>query len=261
MLLIDMEQGRMIEDDEIKASLADAEPYADWLSQTQFKLEDLPEAPQAEALLGNDPNQLLDRQQAFGYTQEDLSSSSWSRWRQTGEDPIGSMGGDIRRSAMLSKRAKLLYDYFKQNFAQVTNPPIDPIREELVMSLVSMIGPRPNLLGRQAGTHKRLEVSASPILTNVADLAKDPRHQRAAGPRRKFKHRYTLDIDLSAGRGRPRRASRRASWTSPVPLRPPKAMQGRHEHPDPVSDRGTSSDTQVAIPGGLLATVGRCITI
>ena len=88
---------------------------------------------------------------------------------QTADDPIGSMGADVP-IAVLSRRNKLLYDYFKQNFAQVTNPPIDPIREELVMSLVSMIGPRPNLLGRQAGTHKRLEVS-QPILTNE-DLAK-----------------------------------------------------------------------------------------
>src|SRR5690606_12928837 len=81
----------------------------------------------------------------------------------------GSMGTDTP-IAVLSKRPRLLYDYFKQNFAQVTNPPIDPIREELVMSLLSMIGPRPNLLGKGAGTHKRLEIS-QPILTN-ADLAK-----------------------------------------------------------------------------------------
>jgi glutamate synthase (NADPH/NADH) large chain len=86
-----------------------------------------------------------------------------------GEDPIGSMGTDTP-IAVLSKRSRLLYDYFKQNFAQVTNPPIDPIREELVMSLVSMIGPRPNLLGHDAGSHKRLEVD-QPILTND-DVAK-----------------------------------------------------------------------------------------
>src|SRR5437879_11551047 len=85
------------------------------------------------------------------------------------DDPVGSMGTDTP-IAVLSSKPKLLFNYFKQNFAQVTNPPIDPIREELVMSLVSMIGPRPNMLGRQAGTHKRLEVS-QPILTN-ADLEK-----------------------------------------------------------------------------------------
>jgi len=168
MLLIDMEEGRIIEDEEIKASLADAQPYAEWLARTQFKLEDLPEAPPAEELQGADPVHLLDRQQAFGYTQEDLQFFL-EPMAQTGDDPIGSMGADVP-IAVLSRRTKLLYEYFKQNFAQVTNPPIDPIREELVMSLVSMIGPRPNLLGRQAGTHKRLEVS-QPILTNE-DMAK-----------------------------------------------------------------------------------------
>src|SRR5689334_16364277 len=85
------------------------------------------------------------------------------------DDPVGSMGTDTPIAA-LSNKPKLLYNYFKQNFAQVTNPPIDPIREELVMSLVSMIGPRPNLLGHHAGNHKRLEVS-QPILTN-SDLEK-----------------------------------------------------------------------------------------
>jgi len=175
MLLIDMEEGRIIEDEEIKAKLADAEPYAEWLAQTQFKLEDLREISPAplspiEAIDAptNEPSTLLDRQQAFGYTQEDLSFFL-EPMAQTGDDPVGSMGADIP-IAVLSRRPKLLYEYFKQNFAQVTNPPIDPIREELVMSLVSMIGPRPNLLGRQAGSHKRLEV-AQPILTNE-DLAK-----------------------------------------------------------------------------------------
>ncbi|RYG04798.1 MAG: glutamate synthase subunit alpha, partial [Caulobacteraceae bacterium] len=167
MLLIDMEEGRIIEDEEIKASLSKAEPYADWLKETQFKLEELPEIAFNEAL-SNDTAQLLDRQQAFGYTQED-EQFFLEPMALTGEDPIGSMGADVP-IAVLSTRSKLLYDYFKQNFAQVTNPPIDPIREELVMSLVSMIGPRPNLLGRHAGTHKRLEVS-QPILTNE-DLAK-----------------------------------------------------------------------------------------
>jgi len=169
MLLIDMEQGRIIEDEEIKASLAGAEPYEEWLSETQFKLEEVPEAAaSARPSLPNDPGQLLDRQQSFGYTQEDLQFFLEPMGAQA-DDPIGSMGTDTP-IAVLSRRPKLLYEYFKQNFAQVTNPPIDPIREELVMSLVSMIGPRPNLLGRVAGTHKRLEV-AQPILTDE-DLAK-----------------------------------------------------------------------------------------
>ncbi|MGH7023015.1 MAG: glutamate synthase large subunit, partial [Caulobacteraceae bacterium] len=168
MLLIDMEQGRIIEDEEIKDSLARAKPYAEWLSNTQFKLEDLPEPPHWEPARQGADADLLDRQQAFGYTQEDIAFFL-EPMGESGDDPVGSMGTDTPLAA-LSDRPRLLYDYFKQNFAQVTNPPIDPIREELVMSLVSMIGPRPNLLGRQAGTHKRLEVS-QPVLTN-ADLEK-----------------------------------------------------------------------------------------
>jgi len=166
MLLIDLEAGRIVEDEEIKATLAQAEPYEDWLRETQFKLEELPVTE--EEIAAPDAATLLDRQQAFGYTQEDLKFFL-APMASTADDPIGSMGADTP-IAVLSKRSKLLYDYFSQNFAQVTNPPIDPIREELVMSLVSMIGPRPNLLGHHAGNHKRLEVS-QPVLTN-ADLEK-----------------------------------------------------------------------------------------
>ncbi len=162
MLLIDLEQGRIIDDAEIKAQLAAAEPYQTWLDATQIRLQDLP------AEIGPmvpDPRTLLRRQQAFGYTQEDVRAFL-NPMALTGEDPIGSMGRDIP-PAVLSDRPKLLYDYFKQKFAQVTNPPIDPIREELVMSLVSFIGPRPNLLEpHSAGSQKRLEVKR-PILANV----------------------------------------------------------------------------------------------
>src|SRR6202012_4364826 len=136
--------------------------------ETQFKLEELALKAEPEAPLSNDPASLLDRQQAFGYTQEDLQFFL-EPMAKAGDDPIGSMGSDTP-IAVLSKRPKLLYEDFKQKFAQVTNPPIDPIREELVMSLVSMIGPRPNLLGHQAGAQKRLEV-AQPVLTN-ADIDK-----------------------------------------------------------------------------------------
>ncbi|MBL8260759.1 MAG: glutamate synthase large subunit, partial [Candidatus Competibacteraceae bacterium] len=162
MLLIDLEQGRIIDDDEIKAQLAAAQPYQDWLDATQIHLKDLP----AEfGPMAPDPETLLRRQQAFGYTQED-TRAFLNPMAVAGEDPIGSMGRDIP-PAVLSDRPKLFYDYFKQKFAQVTNPPIDPIREELVMSLVSFIGPRPNLLDPySAGTQKRLEVKR-PILANV----------------------------------------------------------------------------------------------
>jgi glutamate synthase (NADPH/NADH) large chain len=173
MLLIDLEEGRIIDDDEIKRKLASEQPYDAWLQATQFKLGELPElapdaAPAAGSALANDPTVQLNQQQAFGYTQEDIQFFLEPMLRQA-DDPVGSMGTDTPIAA-LSLKPKLLYNYFKQNFAQVTNPPIDPIREELVMSLVSMIGPRPNLLGHQAGSHYRLEV-AQPILTD-GDLEK-----------------------------------------------------------------------------------------
>ncbi len=168
MLLIDLEQGRIIGDDEVKKELAAKYPYAEWLKETQFKLEDLPDTERRGLPRPNDLDVLHQQQNAFGYTQEDIQFFLEPMARD-GDDPLGSMGTDTPL-AVLSDKAKLLYNYFKQNFAQVTNPPIDPIREELVMSLVSMIGPRPNLLGHHAGNHYRLEVS-QPILTN-ADLEK-----------------------------------------------------------------------------------------
>ncbi|MGJ0237064.1 glutamate synthase large subunit [Novosphingobium fluoreni] len=168
MLLIDFEQGRIIEDEELKNQLASEEPYQKWLDQAQYKLEDLDVIESELTELPEPTGTLLDRQQAFGYTQEDISRFL-EPMAVNADDPIGSMGTDTP-IAVLSRKSRLVYDYFKQNFAQVTNPPIDPIREELVMSLVSMIGPRPNLLGHVAGTHKRLEVS-QPILTDE-DLAK-----------------------------------------------------------------------------------------
>ncbi|MBK1722111.1 glutamate synthase large subunit [Thiocystis violacea] len=161
MFLIDLEQGRIIDDAEIKAELATAQPYREWLAKTQIHLDELPTnvAPMAP-----DEDTLLDAQQAFGYTQEDLKFLL-TPMVVTGQEAIGSMGADNPPS-VLSNRAKHLSTYFKQNFAQVTNPPIDPIREELVMSLVSLIGPRPNLLGlNEAGKHWRLEVN-QPVLTN-----------------------------------------------------------------------------------------------
>ena len=166
MFLIDLEEGRIIEDDEIKNQLAKAHPYQDWLDKTQILLEDLPADIEPMPL---DQKTLLDRQQAFGYTQEDIKFYLMPM-ATSGQDPIGSMGRDIPQ-AVLSDRPKMLFDYFKQAFAQVTNPPIDPIREELVMSLVSLIGPRPNLLDLETGgSHMRLEVR-QPILSNV-DLEK-----------------------------------------------------------------------------------------
>jgi glutamate synthase (NADPH) large chain len=166
MLLIDLKQGRIVSDEEIKAELAQANPYKTWLGRTQIVLEDLP-AVAFEPKTSDVP--LLDRQQAFGYTQEDLKLLL-TPMAATGQEAVGSMGTDTPISA-LSNKSKLLYTYFKQNFAQVTNPPIDSIREELVMSLVSFIGPRPNVLDLTGtGSRQRLEVR-QPILTNE-DLEK-----------------------------------------------------------------------------------------
>ena len=166
MLLVDLDEGRLIPDEELKATLAKSHPYKEWLERTQIVLEDLPDAA-GKAALSN--LSLLDRQQAFGYTQEDLRILM-SPMGSQGEEAVGSMGNDTPISA-LSDKPKLLFTYFKQNFAQVTNPPIDPIREELVMSLVSIIGPRPNLFDLEGSSRlKRLEVR-QPILTN-ADLEK-----------------------------------------------------------------------------------------
>jgi len=161
MFLIDLEQGRIIDDGDIKAELANANPYREWLSRTQIHLDELPTnvAPMAP-----DDATLLNAQQAFGYSQEDIKFLL-TPMVVTGQEAIGSMGADNPPS-VLSRRPKHLSTYFKQNFAQVTNPPIDSIREELVMSLVSLIGPRPNLLGiNEAGKHWRLEVN-QPVLTN-----------------------------------------------------------------------------------------------
>ncbi len=164
MLLLDLEQGRIIDDAELKRELARSHPYQEWLDRSQIRLDELPAdvAPMAPT-----EDVLLDAQQAFGYTQEDIKFLL-TPMVLTGQEAIGSMGADNPPS-VLSNKPKHLSSYFKQKFAQVTNPPIDPIREELVMSLVSLIGPRPNLLGlEEAGSHWRLEVK-QPVLTN-ADL-------------------------------------------------------------------------------------------
>ncbi len=170
MLLIDFEEGRIIDDEELKETLSSVHPYEEILKNTRFDLETLA-APSAASFGPNeekDPVEplgadLLNVQQAFGYTSEDLKVFLEPMILR-GDDPVGAMGTDTP-PAVLSDRPKLLYNYFKQNFAQVTNPPIDPIREELVMSLLTYIGPRPDLLGHKVGTHKRLEAS-QPILTN-----------------------------------------------------------------------------------------------
>ena len=159
MFLVDLEKGRIIEDEELKESLSSSKPYVEWMERIRVKLDDV-ESQKSQPERSSVP--LLDRQQAFGYTQEDLKFLMMPM-AANGEEPIGSMGNDSP-PAVLSNKNKNLYQYFKQLFAQVTNPPIDPIREELVTSLVSFIGPKPNLLGiDEMNPPIRLEVS-QPVL-------------------------------------------------------------------------------------------------
>ncbi len=189
MFLIDLEQGRMVDDEEIKATLAHSKPYKQWIENLRIKLDDVKAAAPAPASATTAVRTtLLDRQQAFGYTQEDIKFLM-SPMAANGEEATGSMGNDSPL-AVLSNKNKSLYNYFKQLFAQVTNPPIDPIREAIVMSLVSFVGPKPNLLDiNQVNPPMRLEV-AQPVL-NVADMQK--LRDIEAHTQGKFKS-YTLDI-------------------------------------------------------------------
>ncbi|TSE22424.1 glutamate synthase-related protein [Tepidimonas aquatica] len=209
MFLIDLEQGRMIDDEEIKAQLSNAKPYKQWIENLRIRLDDV-ERPvagddeasvkavadeSAQAAVDTD-QQLLDLQQAFGYTQEDIKFLM-APMAQNGEEGVGSMGNDSPLP-VLSDRPKPLYNYFKQLFAQVTNPPIDPIREAIVMSLVSFIGPKPNLLDiNQVNPPMRLEVS-QPVL-NEADMAKLRDIERRTGG--KFRS-ATLDITYPVAWGK-----------------------------------------------------------
>jgi glutamate synthase (NADPH/NADH) large chain len=159
MFLVDLEKGRIIDDDELKETISAARPYQEWVERITVKLDDLNGERERVPV---SKESLLDRQQAFGFTQEDLKLLLLPMARY-GEEPVGSMGNDSPL-AVLSNKDKTIYHYFKQLFAQVTNPAIDPIREELVMSLVSFIGPRPNLLGiDEMNPPLRLEVS-QPVL-------------------------------------------------------------------------------------------------
>jgi glutamate synthase (NADPH) large chain len=208
MFLIDLEQGRMIDDEELKAGLANSKPYKQWIDNLRIHLDDvdqlvagedgsdLPAQRETVAGTGRISAELLDRQQAFGFTQEDIKFLL-SPMALNGEEAIGSMGNDSPL-AVLSDRNKPLYTYFKQLFAQVTNPPIDPIREAIVMSLVSFIGPKPNLLDiNQVNPPMRLEVS-QPVL-DFADMAKLRDIEKAT--QGKFKS-ATLDITYPVSWGR-----------------------------------------------------------
>jgi glutamate synthase (NADPH/NADH) large chain len=160
IFLVDFEQGRLIPDEEVKKDIATRRPYAQWLQRQRIELKDLPINDQPH---GFDQKTLLERMQAFGYTVETMQFMLLPMIKEK-RDPIGSMGNDSAL-AVLSDQPRMLYDYFKQLFAQVTNPPIDPIREEVIMSLECYIGPEQNLLETTEPHCHRLMVP-QPILTN-----------------------------------------------------------------------------------------------
>src|SRR3989475_736218 len=189
MFLVDTEQGRIVGDEELKESMAARKPYRTWLDQNLKRLAGLP-APKTVPP-AHEPETILGRQQAFGYTIEDLRLLM-TPMALNGQEAVGSMGTDTPL-ACLSDRPQLLFNYFKQLFAQVTNPPIYPIREELVMSVQTTIGPEQNLFD-ETPLHCRQLHLKSPILSNE-DLAQvkalDDGHLRAT----------TLPIVFAAGRG------------------------------------------------------------
>ncbi len=190
MFLIDLDQGRIIDDEELKTQLANAKPYREWIEAIRIKLDeiDLDRRDVAQAVVPAASVELLDRQQAHGFTQEDIKFLL-TPMALSGEEAIGSMGNDTPL-AVLSGKNKPLYNYFKQLFAQVTNPPIDPIREQLVMSLVSFVGPKPNLLDlNNTNPPIRLELS-QPIL-DFEDMAKIRNIEHYTGD--KFKS-YELSV-------------------------------------------------------------------
>ncbi len=196
MLLIDLEQGRIVDDEALKNQMAAARPYRQWIERLRIKLDSLPTPEQADLDEARSAVPMLDRQQAFGWTQEDYKFIL-EPMAVSGEEGTGSMGNDAPL-AVLSHRAKPFYNYFRQLFAQVTNPPIDPIREQLVMSLVSFIGPKPNLLDiNNVNPPLRLEVN-QPVL-DFASMAQIRHIERVT--QGKFRS-HELDITYPASWGR-----------------------------------------------------------
>jgi glutamate synthase domain-containing protein 2/glutamate synthase domain-containing protein 1/glutamate synthase domain-containing protein 3 len=165
MFVIDLEQGRIVSDREIKEQLANRQPYGEWLKENQITLDTLPDPARVHAV---EDASLVERQRAFGYNDEDVRNLMYPM-AVNGEEPIGSMGTDTPL-ACLSDKPQPLFNYFKQLFAQVTNPPIDPIREQMVMSLVSYIGTERNILA-ETPRHCHTLKLPHPIVTNF-DLEK-----------------------------------------------------------------------------------------
>ena len=164
MFLVDIEAGRIIEDDEVKDQLANAQPYGEWLKEGMIRLKDLP----AREHIIYPHASVVRRQKAFGYTEEELRIIV-TPMAKAGAEPLGSMGTDTPIAA-LSEKPRLMFDYFSQLFAQVTNPPLDAIREELVTSLGSAVGPEWNLLDPGVNSCRQIGI-AFPVIDND-ELAK-----------------------------------------------------------------------------------------
>jgi glutamate synthase (NADPH) large chain len=162
MFVVDMEQGKIISDDELKSAICSAQPYGDWLNKFKIRLEELEEPRVAFTHLSDES--VLKYQQAFGYSKEDIETIL-KPMAMDGKEPIGSMGTDVPL-AVLSNQPQHLSSYFKQLFAQVTNPPIDPIRERMVMSLVTFLGNNGNLL-EASPEHCHTVALKHPILTST----------------------------------------------------------------------------------------------
>ncbi len=212
MFLIDTEQGRIIADEELKKKYTSAHPYREWLDKYHLLLEKLPEPTQH-----TEPThrKILQLQQAFGYTFEDLRFIV-GPMANDGVQPLGSMGTDTPL-AVLSNQPQLLYNYFKQLFAQVTNPPIDPIREEIITATHTMVGSRGGLLNSKPDSCSLIRLE-QPILTNE-ELGK-LRHVARPGFRA-----ATLPILLQGGRWRKRPGGRRWKNCSPPPKMPSRAVR------------------------------------
>jgi len=231
MFLVDTIQQRIISDGEIKKQLASRQPYATWLKEQQVTLDHLPESSRT---MKSNPDTLLRRQRAFGYSEEDLKVLL-GPMGVSGAEPIGSMGTDVPL-ACLSDRPQPLFNYFKQLFAQVTNPPIDPIREELVMSLISYVGTERNILEEKPENCHTLKLPY-PILTNkdlekLRGISRRPagHHAARAVPRRRWRGRS----EARAGRSeQPRGLCRQHGLHPSDPLRPRRRSHLRAD-PEPA---------------------------
>ena len=258
MFLVDTVEGRIVSDKEIKQQLSYRQPYAQWLHDNQITLEQLPEPHRVQ---GSDHKTIVSRQRAFGYSEEDLKMIL-EPMASNGEEPIGSMGNDTPL-ACLSDKPQALANYFKQLFAQVTNPPIDPIREEMVMSLISYIGTERNILDERPENCHTLKMP-HPILTN-RELEK----LRAHFPWGPAGNNAAHAVPGAGGRSRseawPRRAlpARLAGGSLRIhaahPLRPRPGSPPR-AHPQPVGAGGRAQPAGArrnANAGGFAGGIGR----